>query len=393
MALALNGAFLALSMIPLAIDFFPKPYKATTTVRIGVGLAQESDLGNGTIGGNIPNIALFDGNGNQLGTSHGKKTIKSGEFKDIVVKHHDHTNNAPAEYISITSGGTDQICIAYLAITMASGDKNQFYGDVGKQCGGKWYPSNLLVETNEDPEFKPSCIWLDSPDPGTGDEFAQGFSIHVPDFGSNQVRAMGYQENPATMCESKPRFHLWGSDLTSEKQCIPVFSPPLAYQSDGSDPVDTSLILVDGSVSCTPGPGVPMHAQINAPMNASQMLGTESNGAKRRSKIRRSNQACGDSSVVISDHIAHSAQEVCDSTTSMGPDFVSTQEGLYCDMCTHTIYNVCTSNMTSGCFDVSSQTLKPGASLHPRDLNTLSDVSHGLGSVPAKSYDKVIHWT
>ena len=124
MALALNGAFLALSMIPLAIEFFPKPYKAKTTVRIGVGLAHESDLGNGTMGGNIPNIALFDGNGNQIGTSHGRNTIKSGEFKDIVIKHHDHSYNAPAEYIAITSGATHQICIAYLAITMALGDKN-----------------------------------------------------------------------------------------------------------------------------------------------------------------------------------------------------------------------------------------------------------------------------
>ena len=393
MALALNGAFLALSMIPLAYEFFPKPYKATTTVRIGVGLAQGSDLGNGTIGGNIPNIALFDGNGNQLGAKHGKKTIGGGEFKDITIKHHVHVNNAPAEYISITSGGTDQICIAYLAITMASGDKNQFYGDVGKQCGGKWYPSNLLVETNDDPEFKPSCIWLDSPDPGTGDVFAQGFSFHVPDFGSNQARAMGYQEDPATMCESKPRFHLWGSDLTSEKQCIPVFDPPLAYQSDGSDPADTSLILVNGKVTCSPGPGVPMHPQINAPMNASQMLQTESNGAKRRSNIRRGNQACGGSSVVISDHNAHSAQEVCDSPTSMGPDFVSTNEGLFCDMCTHTIYDVCTLTTTSGCFDLSSQVLKPGANLYRRDLSTLRNADHQPGFVPAKSYDKVIHWT
>ena len=393
MALALNGAFLALSMIPLAIEFFPKPYKAKTTVRIGVGLAQESDLGNGTIGGNIPNIALFDGNGNQIGTSHGKNTIKSGEFKDIVIKHHDHSYNAPAEYISITSGGTDQICIAYLAITMASGDKNQFYGDVGKQCGGKWYPSNLLVETNQDPEFKPSCIWLDSPDPGTANVFAQGFSFHVPDFGSNQVRAMGYQENPATMCESKPRFHLWGSDLTSEKQCIPVFSPPLAYQPDGSDPVDTSLTLVDGKVTCSPGPGLPMHPQTNAPMNASNTMQTESDGIRRRTKIRRSYQTCSDSSVVISDHITHSAQEVCDSTTSMGPDFVSTTEGLYCDMCTHTIYDVCTSNVTSGCFDMSSQALKPGVNLDRRGLNAVCDAKRQSRSVPAKSYNRVIHWT
>lgn len=81
MALALNGAFLALSKIPLAMDFFPKPYKATTTVRIGVGLAQEVDLGDGNIKGNIPNIALFDGNGNQVGTNHEKNTINQANSK------------------------------------------------------------------------------------------------------------------------------------------------------------------------------------------------------------------------------------------------------------------------------------------------------------------------
>lgn len=134
---------------------------------------------------------------------------------------------------------------------------------------------------------------------------AQAFSFHVPDFGSNQVRAMGYQENPATMCESKPRFDLWGSNLTNEKQCIPVFSPPLAYQPHGSDPVDTSLMLVDGNVTCSPGPGTPMHPQLNAPMNASQIMPNESNGAKSKSKIRRSNQSCNDNGVVISHHVSH----------------------------------------------------------------------------------------
>ena len=204
---------------------------------------------------------------------------------------------------------------------------------------------------------------------------------------------MGYQENPATICESKPRFHLWGSDLTSEKHCIPVFSPPLAYQSDGSDPVDTSLILVDGNVTCSPGPGTPMHPQLNAPMNTSQIIPNESNGARRKSKRRRSNQACGDGSIVISDNIAHSAQEVCDSEDSIGPDFVSTKEGLYCEMCTHTIYDFCSGNATRGCFDMSSQTLKPGINLHSRNVNVRSIGQHLTGYVPDKSYYNVVHWT
>ena len=204
---------------------------------------------------------------------------------------------------------------------------------------------------------------------------------------------MGYQEKLATMCESKLRFNLWGSDFTSEKQCILVFSPPLAYQRDGSDPVDTSLILVDGNVTCSPGPGTPMHPQINAPMNESQIMPNESNGAKRKSRIRRSNQACGESSIVISEHIGHNAQELCDSVTSSGPDFVSTKEGLYCDMCTHTIYDVCSGNATSGCYDLTSRSLKSGINLHTRNVNARTTGQHVTGNVPGRSFKKPIYWT
>lgn len=35
---------------------------------------------------------------------------------------------------------------------------------------------------------------------------------------------------------------------------------------------------------------------------------------------------------MISEHSAHSAREVCGSS-SWGPDFVSVAEGVYCDMC------------------------------------------------------------
>lgn len=137
-----------------------------------------------------------------------------------------------------------------------------------------------------------------------------------------------------------------------------------------------------------------MHPQLNAPMNASQVIPNESNGAKRKLKVRRSNQACGnESNVVISDHVAHSAREVCDSETSMGPDFVSTKEGPYCDMCTHTLYDVCSGNATSGYFHMNSQTLRSGINLHSRGVDGRLIGQCITSYVPGKSYDRVMHWT
>ncbi len=43
--------------------------------------------------------------------------------------------------------------------------------------------------------------------------------------------------------------------------------------------------------------------------------------------------------VVVRDLDAHSALELCESHSSVGPDFVSAKEGVYCDMCTHGIWN------------------------------------------------------
>ncbi|MCJ1483170.1 hypothetical protein MMC06_003337 [Schaereria dolodes] len=387
MTAALNIGFMALTLIPLALDFFPKPYQASTVVRVGAGLTQAGD-GKSSTGGNVPNIALFDPNGARLGFMSGtrKGKINEGNYNDMTVNHIDSSNNDAAEYISVSSGGTDALCIAYLAITWASGDKFQFFGDVGQQCGLPWYPSNLPVPTNIDPEYKPSCIWV-----GTNDNFANGFHFHVPDFGSNQNRAQGYQAAPRTMCQSAPRFSIWPK--LNELNCVPVFDPPVPYNLDGTDPTDISRVMVAGKVECAPGPNTPPSSkqidQLEQWHHGSGCMSGFNNptyGVKnKRCKAKRDEPSCKDTRVVISDHMSHSAADVCKSATSRGPDFVSTKEGKYCDMCTHELWNVCAKKTDTGCFDLDTKKMRAGIRVHGRDLDDRS--------VPDKDYTETIHWT
>lgn len=66
--------------------------------------------------------------------------------------------------------------------------------------------------------------------------------------------------------------------------------------------------------------------------------------------------------LVISDTASHSAKALCESETSMGPDFVHTGEKLFCDMGSKILYDFCSASSTTTCYDADKQVLiTPGA--------------------------------
>lgn len=381
--LGLTGLFL----IPLAKQLFPPAYQAATSVRIAAGLTRSGEESQDTKG-NCPSIALFDGDGHRIGFRRGEGhgIIGDGSFTDIKIDSIDRHDNRPAEYVSVSSGGTDALCVAYVYVTMANGDYWAFYGDVGYQCGAAWYHSNLLVG-NQANIYYPKCVWIDSADPKSGhnNAFPQGMSIHIPDFLATEALAAQYQDQPATMCKSTPRFKMWPK--LSELDCIPVFDPPLEYNKDSTDN-DTTALFTDGKVHCDPGPGKDPSVQETHQLQqwSSGRFPAPQYGTKRkRTRTVRRDDPCMDGHVVISDLDAHSAREVCESDMSAGPDFVSTKEGLHCDMCTHELRDVCSAGVVKGCFDLATQTMRPGGGLQDRD-----EASGRI--VPDKSYQKVTHW-
>lgn len=75
---ALNGLFLALSVLPLASEFFPAKNNAATTFRVAAGLSQAGQS-SASPGGPQPNLAVFNGNGGELSylapSDHGKLRV------------------------------------------------------------------------------------------------------------------------------------------------------------------------------------------------------------------------------------------------------------------------------------------------------------------------------
>ncbi|KAI9766664.1 MAG: hypothetical protein M1839_004787 [Geoglossum umbratile] len=383
MAGIINGisfGVLVLSLFPLAKSFFPEPYKATTVVRIATGLSRSGESDSNT-GGNQPGIGVFDSNGERIGFLSGTKK----------------------EYISVSGGGDDAICISYIAVTTPSGANFQFYGDVPKQCGAAWYHSNTYVTLQQSYTYYPSCIWIASShkDGTRSGNFPEGFAYRIIDFASgNEARAKQYVDKPETMCQSTPRFKMY-NNLT-EMNCVPFFNPPLQPAADFSD-ADLNALKTDGKLACDPAPGQELTYKKKMELQKGVCFPrggcVTGYGVKKRddelddelddeSIVPRADtkaNGCTPGRLVVSNLDAHTATELCNSTTSAGPDFISMKENLYCDMCTHQIWPLCKDGTQAGCFDKETKAMRPGTGPHARDLLSGRDV-------PDKKYDTVTVW-
>ena len=189
----------AVSMAPMLKEMLPEQAAdRKTTVRIGIGTSiNHTD----STGGHRPGIRIFDVMGRDIGEARGSSSkgdiIPDGGFKDIVVTSSGDTAGRQAQYISVSKGGIDAICISYIAVTWPDGQKKAWYGDVGYSCGGHWYNSNTIIG---DGNYQPKCLWIDG-DSSNGIT-TQGFGVHITDFTATAERAAAYQEDPDTMCKS-----------------------------------------------------------------------------------------------------------------------------------------------------------------------------------------------
>ena len=76
------------------------------------------------------------------------------------------------------------------------------------------------------------------------------------------------------------------------------------------------------------------------------------------------------------------AESVCSSDTSYGPDFVGS-DGMFCDMGTKTLTPLCLTEQVDGCLNVDSD---------GKLITKRSSVAKGLLETKRKSYTKISHW-
>ncbi len=372
----------AVGMVSMGQDLFADKQGATTNVRLHIGHAKKSD----NTGGSLPDIALFDVYGEEVGRKESSDNghVKNGNYVDIKVKHTDPDDNRQSEYISISAGMTDAICIAGITVTWPDDGKQAWVGDTGYLCDAPWFYSETVVG---EPNYKPKCIWIDS-DGSNGLPYA-GMGMHITDFASESGRDEQYQENRDTMCKSPPRFQMY--EELGVWNNIPYFDPPLKYVEGTLVDKDIKKVLVDGKVK-NPKPGAPRPEKKREcyPGYMGQMICTrDESSARLRSTERKKAKPTGKrfmaGRLVISEHRGQSAKEVCESRSSAGPDFYSAEEKLFCDMETKKLYPACgQSTDNTICFDVTTKKLRSvaGAGRLRRDL----------AAVPDKKYDTVSHW-
>lgn len=331
--------------------------------------------------GNFPGVALWDADGGLIGFEDGTSSkIKDGTSGDIQVS----SDGRSAEYIGVSNGGSDGLCISSLAITMSNGDQLGWFGDVGMACGAPWYHSKEILGNDD---YRPVCVWIDR-DGSNGHPY-QGMSIHLPDFLSTKARASQYQNQPGTMCKNLPRFTMWRTFMTYDT--ITVFDSPPIYNEDGSDASINAIlnpktrladpVAWDNAAGLASGPSA-LEIQTVQP-------------STRRTKQRRQISTTMQNQLIVSSIDSHTATSLCQSDTSSGPDFVSTIEGLYCDMSEKQLYQLCSNGtITDNCFDMTTNTILAASGNVSSGNWTMTGAHTAIAgsALPQKSYAQVLNW-
>lgn len=358
----------ALAPVLVPTNLFSKPSAGHNRVRIFAGLSRSNDTQRST-GGDAPDIVLWDSNGTYISYdlartwSGYRAQIGDGSFKDYNVPNENGRAAGPAEYISVIGGGDKGLCISAISVTTPEQNGLTWTGDIGYACGLPWYAQNNAINSLG---HQPKCAWIDGN--GNSGHKWKGLSVHLPSFtiDDNQLAtnlADQWTDNMDLVCQSEARFSAY------EKMVLPneifVFKSTLERSSDGTDDVQQVLNEAnwkraerpfDAVQECPPKVGSELSPRPCPPLFPSADRQLKKQSESKRSLAQR--QEAMSDEVVISSRPGNDVFDLCGSETSLGPDYVSLAEGMFCDMSTKTLWPLCGDLLAKGCFDVEEKKMK-----------------------------------
>jgi hypothetical protein len=278
---------------------------------------------------------------------------------------------ADPSYVSVVMQENDAICVAAISV---SGDSQQWTwtGDMAYTCRAQWMESEYIFEGSNRPI---RCAWLDADH--SSDIIAKGLSLHMRDFTGDPGLVSQYQNNTDRLCKNTARMTFW-PDIAPDSEIF-IFSPPLEYTGNTNENSDDPLAEDTTGSLTEPDQGKDRG-------NRAYPDGTDLKGwniSKKRHardvKSRRGIKEKLAETIVVSHWPTHSAREMCEDPMALSSDFVSVQEGLFCDMTSRKLWPVCTPSITTDCFDIQNLTLN-------------LDSSNKRGETPHKSYTKQREW-
>lgn len=238
----LELAFTAISMLP---SFLQAPDGPDTSVIIGVGSNARGFDGLDTSGGIYPNMVLYNTHGDSIATSKGSIGLID-PASNIQGTFDGDTTQTP-EYLKISASTSDAICVSYVAITSATGDKRTWHAGYVKQCAPElWYPSPEIIPGTD---FRPGCVQLSK-----DDRFIDGITLKLTDFGfPDSTKATTaqkqYTDYPNTLCQAPGRMTLWDT-IDDDMECIPFYDFDEQKNATTGYDLDFQKIVDGHEISC-----------------------------------------------------------------------------------------------------------------------------------------------
>lgn len=249
--------------------------------------------------------------------------IGSGSFATL---EHGPTNGQQSTQFYLEPVIGDQICVASVTVTWPDQQRRAWIGDNGAACEASWYPSGIIVDESN---YETRCTWV-NPEAGPDAEdqhLSNAFAVDFRRFNGvdpsvpEEADALSNQDFWDQWCHFPPaqQFanglvdHPW-----DRRRSLPNMGPFKSYSGD---------IKKRNAATHPHGP------------------------AKKRSpSLVGRNQK--ETRLVVSNSNRFSAKDVCSSPGSWGPDYVSLEDGFFCDMATKTLKPLCADDVDEECFQL-----------------------------------------
>jgi hypothetical protein len=355
----------------------------------------------GRMGGNPPQVTVYTEDGSRIGST-GDINVDTttewhpGSTQYISINPEKGMEGKQATYVSVQAGGSNEICISAISVAWPDGSSPKVWlGDIGVNCstaadGPEW--SNSVTQTGSDPQFQSKCIWLTT-DPLALGIHNEGINLHIVDFGrtdgattrdgaqtTNPV-ALQWNSDNDLLCKAPGRMTF----VNRQNGAIPilVYQPPLEYLKDGTDQ-DPFAVMHGACDPTSPTADCGGMEHLRRPVVTNSSQSQQNLSDRRRRGLNRRNRYS--KTLVHSNSTSHSAEMLCNSPASIGPDFVSYRERKFCDMSSRTIWPLCSNNIMTECFDYKSNRLIK----HSRQWNETSlERRYAYGG---ETYERVEHW-
>ncbi|KAF1976715.1 hypothetical protein BU23DRAFT_565404 [Bimuria novae-zelandiae CBS 107.79] len=282
------------------------PNRYITTVRVTAGLdgADSLMIPGGrphrlmSAGGRLDSMIHYNLNGDVLGVGSSVHRIGDGAFIDFKSPSSDGSQPVTTEF----RGTFDNICIATLTTTWPDDSKFGWTGDWASICGLPFYYSGIIMPNGK----SPWCMWLTNNSP-----FPNGDPRTPP--GAIKITWHDFLSKDGTFPSREDAKKLCGNSLKAYTGSFEEISLPTPYEV--------------------------------MEWNGGKDFDVDKRGAS-------SHMGRSDNRLVISSRSDQNATALCEKSHSYGPDFISLEEGIYCNMETRETLPLCSSSITGDCFDV-----------------------------------------